>query len=212
MLSQKLRCIETPELADRMWRQFYQVSPVVLVTTMGPTGRLNVAPKTQVTRIGRGPLIGFGCTPSHHTYQNIAATGEYVIGYPGVDLLDTLARCGRGFSVAVADEIAAAGLTPVTAKEVKPPRLAECPISLECKLLEIRDYGEYSFIVGRVVVAWIDEEKVVNPERPATEQLAGSPLLTYVYPDHYAALTGAEKFPFRGAAGPAKEDPEEGRT
>lgn len=178
-----------------MWRQFYQVSPIILVTTCSPTGRLNVAPKTQVTRIGRGPLIGFGCTPSHHTYQNIAATKEFVIGYPGADLLEKVARCGRGFSAAVGDEIAAAGLTPVPGKKVRPPRLHECSINLECKLVEIRDYEEYAFIVGRVVVAWIDEEKIVDPDRPIHEQLAGFPLLAYVYPDHYAAIEQADRFP-----------------
>ena len=50
------------------------------------------------------------------------------------------------------DELALAGLTPVPSLRVRPPRVAESPAALECRVLEVRSFGE-SPRAGHVVFA-----------------------------------------------------------
>lgn len=177
------------EVGTGLWRSFYQVGPLVLVTTQDERGRPNVAPKTQVTRIGRGPFIGFGCTPAHHTYRNAVATSEFVVNYPGPELRDAVMVAGRGFSDDVPNEIAASGLTSIPSVEVRPPRIRECYAHLECRLNEIRGYGNDVFIVGQVVAAWVRGE--LGSLGRAEDALRRQPLLGYVYPDHYVVVDSA---------------------
>jgi len=162
---------------------------VVLVTT-SDGGRVNIAPKTQFTRIGRGPFVGFGCTPAHHTYQYIAETGQFVVNFPGPGLLSSIAAAGRDAALEEPDELAAAGLTPLPSVTVAPPRVAECDVHLECRLVEIRGYGSDAFIVGKVSLAWVHQRAATAG---GADQLRAGPLLAYVYPDHVLTVDRAER-------------------
>jgi flavin reductase (DIM6/NTAB) family NADH-FMN oxidoreductase RutF len=81
---------------------------------------------------------------------------------------------------------------------VKPPRIKECYLHLECKLLDIKDLEDSSLILGRVVARSADKE--VSFERGKSREniklLSKHPLLAYVYPDHYTKISLAEEFVF----------------
>jgi flavin reductase (DIM6/NTAB) family NADH-FMN oxidoreductase RutF len=83
--------------------------------------------------------------------------------------------------------------------KVKPPRIAECSVHLECKLVEIRDHAEYGIIIGNVVAASGNEETVLM-QGSATElvnrNLSRNPLLAYITPGHlFSTITEGKKFP-----------------
>lgn len=123
----------------------YFGTPVVLVSSLGPDGRPNLAPMSSVWWLGRSALLGFAA--SSQTPQNILGTGECVLNLPSVDEVahvDRLARTTGAdpvppYKLAMGyrhepDKFACAGLTPLASLDVAPPRAAECPVQLEAVL------------------------------------------------------------------------------
>jgi flavin reductase (DIM6/NTAB) family NADH-FMN oxidoreductase RutF len=177
--------------------RYFTVKPLILVTTLGPTGLPNVAPKTQNMDIGRREqYFAFVCTPQHHTYQNAKANKEFVVNYPGPKLIEKVSAAAQ--LAEDSDETALAGLTSIPSLVVKPPRIKECYLHLECRLLEIKDLEDSSLVLGRIVARSADKE--VSFERGKSKEnirlLSEHPLLAYVYPDHYAEIGVAEEFVF----------------
>jgi flavin reductase (DIM6/NTAB) family NADH-FMN oxidoreductase RutF len=177
--------------------RYFTVKPLILVTTLGPEGSPNVAPKTQNMDVGRREQhFAFVCTPQHHTYQNVKANQEFVVNYPGPELIEKVSAAAQ--EAEDIDEIALVGLTSIPSMAVKPPRIKECYLHLECKLVEIKDLEDSSLILGKVVARSADKEVSFKhgKSRENIRLLSKRPLLAYVYPDHYAKINIAEEFVF----------------
>jgi len=69
--------------------------------------------------------------------------------------------CGS-FSGKKVDKFKMAKLEIETSKKVLPPVIKDCPISLECKILEMKEFGDHFLVVGEVVEEWI-RNKNFNP-------------------------------------------------
>lgn len=178
---------------------YFTVKPLILVTTVGPSGLPNVAPKTQNMNVGRNEeYFAFVCTPKHHTYQNVKAQGEFVVNYPGPDLIRNVSASSQ--LAENVDEIALAGLTAIPSLVVKPPRIKECFAHLECKLVEFKELDNVNIILGRVVARSASREVSFEREKAKANirLLATHPLLAYVYPDHYTKINDAKEFVFPG--------------
>jgi flavin reductase (DIM6/NTAB) family NADH-FMN oxidoreductase RutF len=63
------------------------------------------------------------------------------------------------------NELQQAGLTTLPSVRVKPPRIAESPVAMECELLQIVDLGETGIVLGRVVAMHIHDEMVLDAEK-----------------------------------------------
>jgi len=180
--------------------QFINLSPVTLVTTVSSNGKPDVAPKTQNLPVGReGNLFLFVCTPEHHTYHNVKATKEFVVNYPSQEIIEKIGLAASDFGDENIDKISRIGLTAIPSMKVKPPRIAECLIHLECKLIGIKDYGEYGVIIGNIVAASGNRETVLM-QGSATElmnkNLSRNPLLVYITPgQHFSTIVECKKFP-----------------
>lgn len=133
----------------------YFGTPVVLVSSLNPDGSPNLAPMSSAWWLGRSCMLGFGARSQ--TPANIQRTGECVLNLPSVSEAAAVNRLARTtgsnpvppHKVAMgyrheADRFGLAGLTPVAAHDVAPPRVSECPVSLEATLeavhpLAVRD-------------------------------------------------------------------------
>jgi flavin reductase (DIM6/NTAB) family NADH-FMN oxidoreductase RutF len=177
--------------------RYFTVKPLILVTTLGPTGLPNVAPKTQNMDVGRREqYFAFVCTPQHHTYQNVKVNHEFVVNYPGPELIEKVSSAAQ--PAEDSDEIALAGLTSIPSVVVKPPRIKECYLHLECKLMEIKDLEDGSIILGKIAARSVDKEAFFErgKSKENIKLLSKCPLLAYVYPDHYTKISVAEEFVF----------------
>jgi len=180
--------------------QFISLSPITLVTTVCSRGKPDVAAKTQSLPVGReGNIFLFVCTPEHHTYHNIKATKEFVVNYPPQEIIEKIGLTASDLEDENIDKISRIGLTAIPSMKVKPPRIAECSINLECRLIEIKDYGEYGVVIGNIVAASGNEETVLM-QGSATElvnkNLSRKPLLVYITPgQHFSTITECKKFP-----------------
>ncbi len=141
--------------------------PIAFVSTVSPEGVFNLAPFSFFNVIcAEPPTIGFTTsnrTPPKDTLLNVKASGEFVVNIVTEDIAEQMNLCSGEYSAEV-DEFRVSGLTPVASDLVKPPRVAESHINMECKLSQIvevstRPMGA-TLIIGEVVRFHIDREMI----------------------------------------------------
>ena len=129
--------------------------PVVLLTTVR-SGRANVMPMSwHLMMEFTPPLVGCVVSNGNYSFATLKTTKECVINIPTVELAKTVVACGNTSGSNV-DKFEKFSLTPVAAKLVKSPLIAECYASLECKVVDMKLVTKYNFFVLEVVQAWID--------------------------------------------------------
>lgn len=141
--------------------QFYRaLAPrlTVLVTTIDGEGNSNAAPFSFVMPVSvNPPLVAIASAHQRHTLANIRETKNFVLNVPPEDICQALWECSKAYPKGVS-EIKESGLTEVSSKEVKAPRISECIGWFECELEWEKEAGDHVVIVGRVVKAEVKEE------------------------------------------------------
>jgi flavin reductase (DIM6/NTAB) family NADH-FMN oxidoreductase RutF len=130
----------------------YFGTPVVLVSTVNPDGSANLAPMSSAWWLGQSGMLGLG--DSSQTSANLRRDGECVLNLPSsamVGVVDRIAlttgkREVAGFKRAqgyryVADKFTLGGVTRQASDLVRPPRVAECPIQMECRVTGVHPFG-----------------------------------------------------------------------
>jgi flavin reductase (DIM6/NTAB) family NADH-FMN oxidoreductase RutF len=139
--------------------------PIAFVSTMSEAGVLNVAPFSFFNAFcADPPVVGFGPVwrkPAKDTITNIRATREFVVNIVGEDIAEAMNVCSADFPPDV-DEFQQSKLTPIPSLVVKPPRVKESRINMECSLLQIVDFSEKphggSLVLGQIVRLHVDDE------------------------------------------------------
>lgn len=143
--------------------------PIGWLTTLDGEGRVNLAPFSFFNGIASEPplvIVGVNGAPApagmKDSLANCRATGEFVANMATWDLREAMNLTSADVPADV-DEMALAGLTPAPSVLVKPPRVAESPIHLECKVHDILDMpctapgSRNTLIIGHVVGVDIDD-------------------------------------------------------
>lgn len=143
--------------------------PIAWVTTQGPDGGVvNVAPFSWFQTVCADPptvMIAIGDRKGgdpKDTLRNIQATGEFVVNAATRDTVDAMVATSGDLPPDVS-EAEAVGLSLVPSRAVAPPRIAESPVHLECRLLETHRYGGggdagTTVVVGQVVHCAADDD------------------------------------------------------
>ena len=145
--------------------------PIAFVSTIDKDGVYNIAPYSYFTAICNLPMVvGFSQGrkskgQKKDTLLNIESSKEFVISVVTEDLADAMVQTSRAYPIDV-DEFKETGLTPIKADAVKAPLLAESPINMECRLLQILAFGDAprknEFVIGEVVRVHIKDEFMVD--------------------------------------------------
>jgi flavin reductase (DIM6/NTAB) family NADH-FMN oxidoreductase RutF len=131
---------------------------LVIVTTISNKGVVNAALKSDIMRmVSTPPILAFSCSLSHHTAQNILEQHEFVVNIVGENILEHALETAKDYPEDV-NELEKAGLTALPSQAVRPPRIAECSVHLECTEECTKTYGDEIIIFGRVVAASIDDD------------------------------------------------------
>lgn len=179
-----------------IWDRFYLVAPLVLVGTLEPDGRFDLAAKHMAGPLSWDNYWGFACSPTHATYHNVQRTGVFTVSYPAPEQivqvsLTAAPRLDEDIKPAL--EV----LDTVPAENVKGAHLVGAAVMLECELDRVvDDIGSNSLIVGRVVAARTAAEAERGPDRDDADVLAASPLLAFLPPDRFTAIDEGNSFPF----------------
>jgi flavin reductase (DIM6/NTAB) family NADH-FMN oxidoreductase RutF len=132
-------------------------APCVLVSTIDDHGRKNVAAYGYWAPVDSAvPSVMFGARGFQHTYQNTQKTRQFVVGVPTADLAAKVWKAGNK-DEKCDDEFVECGLTAVPSRTVRPFRIGECPINLECELMFSFTVGMHTWFVGGVKVAEVED-------------------------------------------------------
>ncbi|MCC7275249.1 MAG: flavin reductase family protein [Alphaproteobacteria bacterium] len=146
--------------------------PIALVTAVDRAGRVNAAPYSFFNVMSQAPplvVIGIENRPDgtpKDTAQFPRESGEFVVNMVDFAIAGAMNVCAVDFPPGE-NELQAAGLTAVASTKVTAPRIAEAPVSLECRkfaLVEIGPRGR-SILVGEVVHLHVRDDAVTDPVR-----------------------------------------------
>ncbi len=154
--------------------------PIAWVSTIAPDGTRNAAPfsffqvlttKPPMLMIAVGPR---GDGRHKDTRQNIETTGEFVVNVVSEPSAQRMVDTSAGFEPEVS-EFEEIGLEETPSKVVKPPRIAECKVAMECALNQVIEVGEGggAMILGKIVWFHVadevlaDDGKTVDPRKLA---------------------------------------------
>ncbi|MFC7538336.1 flavin reductase family protein [Siccirubricoccus deserti] len=61
------------------------------------------------------------------------------------------------------DELKEAGLTALPSARIRPPRIAESPVALECETFQLVPAGHHTIVLGRVIAVHVRDDCVIDP-------------------------------------------------
>lgn len=150
--------------------------PIGWITSIDSGGIVNLAPYSFFNAVSyRPPTIMFSASRGNSSpddqhkdsQRNIEETGEFVCNMTTWETRDAMNATASAVGKDV-DELALAGLTAEASAMVKPPRVAEAPVHLECKYLKTVELpGEtpndvYCVIFGQVIGIQIKDEFITE--------------------------------------------------
>jgi flavin reductase (DIM6/NTAB) family NADH-FMN oxidoreductase RutF len=168
-------------------REFYNIlisavvpRPIAWVSSLSASGQPNLAPFSFFNAVcAKPPLLAFapgmraarksgvvrgepGGEPKD-TLRNIRETGEFVINVVPYELGEAMNLTSGEYDATI-DEFDLAKVGSAPSKVVRPPRVAESPVSFECKLYQIFDFNPDpeggSLVIGEIVSVHIDERNL----------------------------------------------------
>ncbi len=129
--------------------------PIAWVTTCDEKGRINAAPFSFFNVFGtRPPILGFAPGDKEpgipkDTARNIRRTGEFVVNLVDEPLAEQMNQTSAEVEFGV-DELQLAGLSAQKSGGVAPPRIAEAPVSLECREWSTLEIGRNRLVIGLI--------------------------------------------------------------
>jgi flavin reductase (DIM6/NTAB) family NADH-FMN oxidoreductase RutF len=174
-----MRTIDPSKIATKDLHQYLlgtvSPRPIAFVSTLGPDGVPNLAPYSFFNAFSSNPpTVVFSSNrrvadnTTKDTLHNIESSGECVINAVSYGIVRQMAVASVEYPAGV-DEFVKAGLTPVPSEVVAPPRVAESPAHLECRVRDIVTLGQHGgaghLIICDVVRMHISED-VFDTDRP----------------------------------------------
>lgn len=128
------------------------------------------------------PMCYISVRPGRHSSALIKKSGEFVINLTTAAIAEATDWCGVK-SGRDHDKFRESGLTPLPASVVKCPILAESPVSIECRVTEIRELGTHDMFIADVVNI-VADDRYLGPQTGALNlEMAG--LLAYSHGNYY---------------------------
>ena len=132
--------------------------PIGWISSKATDGTLNLAPYSFFNAFNyTPPIVGFSSIGYKDTVRNIEATGEFVWNLTTRSLVEPMNATCAAVPAGV-DEFALAGLTPIASRLIDVPRVAESPVSFECRAIEVRQLKTAG---GQPVDSWLTLGEVV---------------------------------------------------
>lgn len=141
--------------------------PICFASTIDKEGNPNLSPFSFFNVFGSKPPIAVFSparrvrdNTTKHTLENIRETGEVVINVVTYDMVQQMSLSSCEYPKGVS-EFVKAGFSPMASELVKPYRVKESPVNMECKLLQIIETGQEggaaNLIICEIVKMHIDD-------------------------------------------------------
>jgi flavin reductase (DIM6/NTAB) family NADH-FMN oxidoreductase RutF len=153
--------------------------PIAWVSTISTEGVVNLAPfsffnvasrNPPMLCISIGPGVGEREGTEKDTLVNIRNQKEFVINVVPSSLGNEMQKTSENLP-SDADEFGAAGLTTLDSTVVKPKRVKEAPIQMECQLEQVIQLGSDHLVIGRMVRYHINDDYYLGNYKVDLEKL-----------------------------------------
>ncbi len=145
--------------------------PIGWVSSISEDGIVNLAPFSFFNAVGDDPphvmfSVGRSAKANQDTVTNVLTTKQFVVNMVTEELVEQMNMTAQAIP-SHESEFEFAKLTPIPSLKVKPPRVKESPISMECELvhhytLENNKFGGSTILIGRIVLFHIDEQMMLE--------------------------------------------------
>lgn len=149
--------------------------PIAWVSTVSASGQPNLAPFSFFNAVCidppllafapgmRKPKVETGQGEVKDTLRNIRETKELVVNIVTYDLAEKMNLTSGEYDASV-NEFELAKVTPAPSKIVRPARVAESPVSFECRLYQILDFSSRptssSLVIGEIVSVHVNDAHI----------------------------------------------------
>ncbi len=141
--------------------------PICFASTIDENGQPNLAPFSFFNVFSSNPPIAVfspsrsGKTGKHKdTYNNVKKVKEVVINLVDYKMVEQMSLASSPYSPEI-NEFIKSGLTPIESEIVKPFRVKEAPVQMECKVIEIKELGENGG-AGNLIICKILRMHIAN--------------------------------------------------
>lgn len=155
---------------------------LTVITTKNSKDGVNAAPVDFCSPVSfNPPIVMAALQPQIKTHKNIQETEEFVINILSREYVDQVLRCAARYPEGV-NKLKIVGLKQYSSAFVKPPRIKEAKIWLECKLVEEKKVGDHFAVFGEVVAADVRDDLMKEGEI----DLAGITPILHLVKDNFA--------------------------
>ena len=161
--------------------------PIAFVSTVSPSGVFNVAPFSFFNAVcGEPPMIMFSASnrdPLKDTLRNVQAMREFVVNIVNEEIAEAMNLTAADYAPHIS-EFDVCGLTPVPSDIVRPPRVLESPVNMECRVHDIVEVSSKpmggSIVIGEVIRfhlrdSIIDKDMFIDPDKLKPVARLGGP-------------------------------------
>lgn len=142
------------------------------VLTIGWTGISNTKP----------PMTYISVRPTRYSYNIIKESGEFVINLTTSAMCKEVDFCGVRSGKDI-NKLEKCGYHAVPAAKITAPVIEECPVSLECRVTEIKPLGTHDMFIAEIVGADIDERYIDSKGKLNLQQCG---LMAYAHGEYFA--------------------------
>lgn len=148
--------------------------PIAFVSSCSPEGAVNLAPFSFFNGMGANPMVlvfspittkaGDKDTLRNVCLPSDGGVGEFVVNVAVEEYFREMAACAESLPYGES-ELAMVGLSAAPSKQVQPPRVAESPVSFECRTMQVirTNPGAHmsaNIVIGEVVHVWLRDDIV----------------------------------------------------
>lgn len=157
----------TPIAAQQYLQHSIAPRPICFASTIDKDGNVNLSPFSFFNLFSTNPAIII-FSPSRrvrdnttkHTLQNILEVPEVVVNIVTYQMIQQTSLSSCEYAKGV-DEFIKAGFTKEPSQIIKPPRVKESPVQMECKVLEVKPLGTEggggNLVIAEVLLMHINE-------------------------------------------------------
>ena len=157
--------------------------PAVLVTTMDGAGKVNVFTVGWTgVACSHPPLVTLAVRRQRLSYENIKATGEFVINLTTREMVKMTDFCGCRSGRTV-DKIKHFGMELEPGSTIAVPSLKKSPVALECTVRSVTELGSHDLFIAEIVGNKVEQSLI---DDNGTIQLGKASLLAYCHGEYFS--------------------------
>lgn len=139
---------------------------------------------------GEPPMISVAIRPARHTLKGIRANSEFSVNVPSASQFREVDFCGIKSGASI-DKVERCGFHVFSGTLKNAPLIEECPINLECTVVQIIELESHCLVLGRIVETHVSDDCLSDDGK--VDFVKVDPLVFLDNPTHKYCAVGVVK-------------------